>query len=231
MAGKVNRRRPGFGWHLLVMAKTPVAGRVKTRLSPALLPQQAAEVAAAALADTLAAVAACGATRRILALDGEPGEWIPQGFTVVAQRGSTMNERLAAAWSEAGGRGLQIGMDTPQVTAELLDHCLEVTATPGATASIGLAEDGGWWALGLSGCCEPDLFSEVEMSAATTGAAQLAALRAHGHVVQQLPVLRDIDQVEDLEAVSALAPSSRVAATWRAIQRSGAARSARLSTS
>jgi glycosyltransferase A (GT-A) superfamily protein (DUF2064 family) len=84
--------------HLLVLAKTPVPGRVKTRLSPALSPGQAALVAAAALADTLAAVAASGVERRILALDGAPGDWIPSGFEVVAQCGDTFNERLAAAW-------------------------------------------------------------------------------------------------------------------------------------
>ena len=89
--------------------------------------------------------------------------------------------------------------------------------TPGATASLGLAEDGGWWALGLSGRWTGDVFANVAMSAADTGRDQLAALEAHGHRVRQLPVLRDIDLVEDLEHVSRLAPLSLVAATWRAI--------------
>src|SRR5690606_23084798 len=65
--------------HLLVMAKAPVAGRVKTRLVPPLSAAEAAAVAEAALADTLEAVAACGAERRVLALDGEPGPWLPEG--------------------------------------------------------------------------------------------------------------------------------------------------------
>ena len=59
--------------NLLVMAKAPVAGRVKTRLCPPCTPAEAAAIAEAALADTLDAVAACGAGRRIVALDGEPG--------------------------------------------------------------------------------------------------------------------------------------------------------------
>ena len=84
------------GWHVLVVAKAPVPGRVKTRLTPALTPLQAAQVAAASLADTLASVAGCGATRRTLALDGPPGDWIPPGFTVIPQRGESLNERLAA---------------------------------------------------------------------------------------------------------------------------------------
>ena len=92
-----------------------------------------------ALADTLDAVARCGAGRRILALDGPPGEWIPPGFEIIAQRGASFDPRLAAAWSDAAGPGLQIGMDTPQVTAGLLDHCLETAARPGATAALGRA--------------------------------------------------------------------------------------------
>ena len=200
---------------MLVLAKAPVPGRVKTRLCPPLSPVEAAEVAAAALADTLEAVAASGCARRILALDGAPGDWLPPGFTVVAQRGHTLNERLAAAWTAAGGPGLQIGMDTPQVTPELLDHCLERTAAPGASASLGLAEDGGWWALGLATGWKVDVFAGVAMSEPTTGAHQLGVLRSLGHEVHDLPVLRDLDRIEDLEALAREVPSARVAAAWR----------------
>lgn len=58
---------------LLVIAKEPRPGRVKTRLTPPFTPQEAAELAEAALADTLAAVAAAPAARRVLVLDGAPG--------------------------------------------------------------------------------------------------------------------------------------------------------------
>ncbi|MFN2507027.1 MAG: DUF2064 domain-containing protein, partial [Acidimicrobiales bacterium] len=98
------------------MVKAPVAGQVKTRLCPPCTPAEAAALAAAALADTLAAVAACGATRRILALSGEPGPWLPPAFEVVAQCEGGLDRRLAHAWAVAGGPGVQIGMDTPQVT-------------------------------------------------------------------------------------------------------------------
>lgn len=122
-----NAPREMHGCHLLVIAKAPVPGRVKTRLCPPLTPTEAAAVAAAALADTLDAVAGCAADRKILALDGNPGDWLPPGFEVIPQRGATFCHRLAHAWSDASGPGLQIGMDTPQVTSELLDRCLEAT--------------------------------------------------------------------------------------------------------
>ena len=69
--------------HVLVMAKAPVPGRVKTRLCPPCTPDEAAAITEAALADTLAAVARCGAGRRIIALDGAPGPWLPARFEVI----------------------------------------------------------------------------------------------------------------------------------------------------
>ena len=199
------------GWHVLVMAKEPVPGRAKTRLCPPLSPAEAASVAEAALADTLAAVAACGSDRRLLALDGEPGPWLPPGFTVIRQRGVGFSARLAAAWSDANGPGVQIGMDTPQVTPELLDACLAATAEPDVSATLGLAFDGGWWALGLSERWDVDVFVGVPMSTPVTGACQLASLRAHDHQVGELPVLLDVDTMADARNVAAAVPAGRFA--------------------
>ena len=200
--------------HVLVMAKEPVPGRVKTRLSPPCTAVQAAELAEAALADTLEAVAACGADRRLLALDGRPGPWLPAGFEVFAQRGHGLDERLAAAWDHAGGPGLQIGMDTPQVTAALLDRCLGRLAAQGATAALGLAEDGGWWALGLRRP-DPAVFLGVPMSTRRTGSAQEGRLRQLGHQPVPLPRLRDVDDIDDARAVAQGAPGTRFAAAYR----------------
>jgi len=200
--------------HVLVMAKSPVAGRVKTRLCPPCTPQEAAELAEAALADTLDAVAACGASRRIVALDGAPGPWLPAGFEVVPQVRGTFDRRLAAAWSAAGGAGVQIGMDTPQVTAGLLDDAL---ATLDSTASaLGLAGDGGWWAIGLRRP-DPQVFLDVPMSTSGTGAAQLARLHQLGLDVTALPSLVDLDTIGDLPAVIESGAAIRTAALARTL--------------
>ncbi len=199
------------------MAKAPVAGQVKTRLCPPLSPAEAAAVAEGALADTLAAVALCGADRRILALDGAAGEWLPPGFIVIPQRGLGLAARLAAAWHDADGPGLQIGMDTPQVTAPLLDACLAATAAPALTATLGRAADGGWWALGLCTGWGRDVFAGVPMSAPVTAERQRASLQAHGHRVGSLVELRDVDTIDDAVAVARQVPAGRFAAVWRAI--------------
>ena len=200
------------------MAKAPVPGRVKTRLCPPCTPAEAAEIAAAALSDTLAAVVGCGAPRTILALDGEPGEWIPEGVEVVAQAHGPFDQRLAAAWAHAGGPGLQIGMDTPQVTPELLDDCLRVL-TDGdhpPDAVLGPATDGGWWAIGFHDH-HPAAFHGVPMSEATTGAAQAERIRALGLRLVELPALRDMDTIDDALAMVTLAPRSATAAAVRAL--------------
>ena len=110
---------------LVVIAKAPVAGRSKTRLTPPCTPEQAAALATAALADTLAAVAATpGGGRRVVVLDGAPGSWLRPGFEVIAQRGAGLGERLAAAFADVGEPALIVGMDTPQLTPPLLSHAL-----------------------------------------------------------------------------------------------------------
>ncbi|MEV7726436.1 DUF2064 domain-containing protein [Streptomyces sp. NPDC101733] len=191
---------------LLVIAKEPVPGRVKTRLTPPYSPAEAASLAEAALADSLAAVAAAPAARRVLVLDGRPGPWLPPGFEVRPQAAGTLDERLAAAFADCAGPALLIGMDTPQVTPELLTVDWE-----GYGAWFGPALDGGFWALGLLRP-DPALLRGVPMSLPGTGAAQYERLRAAGLRVGRLPALRDVDTAEDARVVAAEAPASRFAA-------------------
>ena len=195
---------------LLVIAKAPVPGRVKTRLSPPCTLEQAARLAASAIADTLAAVGAVDRElRRIVVLDGEPGPWLPDGFDVIAQRGDGLAERLAAAFADAGGPAFLVGMDTPQVTPALLDAGLD--AVRDGDAAFGAALDGGYWGIGLR---EPDarVFEDVPMSEDNTGAVQRARLASLGLRTANLPPLRDIDTIEDARAVAREAPDGRLAA-------------------
>ncbi len=200
---------------LAVIAKAPRAGHSKTRLSPPCTPQQAADLAAAALADTLAAVAATPAHRRVLVLDGDPGAWIPDGFEVLPQAGGGLDARLAAAFTAIGEPTFLVGMDTPQLTPAHLGQGTAALAD-GAPAVLGLADDGGYWAIGLQRP-DPALFLGVPMSADDTGVAQLQRLREHGHDPVLLDALRDVDRFDDALAVAALAPSSRFAAAVAAL--------------
>ncbi|MCP3820033.1 DUF2064 domain-containing protein [Streptomyces sp. A3M-1-3] len=205
---------------LLVIAKEPVPGRVKTRLTPPYSPVEAARLAEAALADSLAAVAAAPVQRRVLVLEGEPGSWLPPGIEVVAQGSGTLDERLAAAFGLCSGPALLIGMDTPQVTPEILAPALAADAWWGCDAWFGPAADGGFWALGLAEP-DPELLRGVPMSVPETGEVQRQRLTGAGLAVRDLRVLRDVDTAADARLVAAEAPHSRFAATLAALERAG----------
>ena len=203
---------------LVILAKAPVPGRVKTRLSPPCTPEEAASLAAAALADTIAAVAATPARRRVLVVEGDLGPGVgvvvPEGFDVMPQRGDGLDERLAAAFEDVGqGPTVLVGMDTPQATPGLLE---EATAAleGGADVVYGPADDGGYWLIGLQHP-DPEVFLGVPMSADDTGARQLERIDQLGLGVAMLPALRDVDEWADAVAVADAAPSTRFAAAVR----------------
>jgi len=200
---------------VVVIAKEPVPGRVKTRLTPPFTPGEAAALAEAALSDTLAAVAETTVARRVLALDGLPGPWLPGGFDVIGQRGGGLDERIAWALSDARVTlplpVVLIGMDTPQVTPALLAAAAEPLVSRTADATFGLAEDGGFWLLGLREA-DPALILGVPMSRPDTGPRQLARLERAGLRVRLLPELADVDTVSEAERIAAMTPGSRFAA-------------------
>ena len=201
---------------IIVLAKAPVPGRVKTRLCPPCDPAQAARLAEAALVDTLRAVAATPCDRRVLVLDGPPGPWLPARLEVLPQRGDGLDERLAHAFTDVGAGGLLIGMDTPQVTPARLTASLDALAAPHVDAVLGPSVDGGWWGIGLR-MPDPAVFLGVPMSTPHTGAAQRARLHQLRLSTRNLPMMRDVDDFDDAIAVSHAAPHGRFAATLRPV--------------
>jgi uncharacterized protein len=210
------------GVALIVISKAPVPGRSKTRLCPPCNPGEAAMLAEAALCDTLAAVAHAPARRRLLVLDGEPGAWFPPGFELHPQHGSGLGARLGHALCLAGGPALVVGMDTPQLTPELLTAAARRLLEPGVDAVLGPALDGGYWTIGLR---RPDMrvFDGVPMSSPQTGSAQRLRLLALGLRTAALPPLRDVDTMADAHRVAREAPGTRFA---RAVRELSAAHSA-----
>lgn len=218
MSRAVAGAAPAGATTVLVIAKEPLPGRVKTRLTPPFSPAEAARLAEAALADTLHTVLTVPAARRVVVLAGAPGPWLPPGIEVVEQGAGGLDERLAAAFGACTGPTLLIGMDTPQVTAAGLAPALSPGGWDGCDAWFGPAEDGGFWALGLA---EPDpaLLRGVPMSVPETGAVQRRRLVDAGLTVRDLPPLRDVDTAADAAEVAALAPDGRFAAEWSRLTR------------
>jgi glycosyltransferase A (GT-A) superfamily protein (DUF2064 family) len=132
---------------------------------------------------------------------------------VIDQRGVDFAHRLANAHADAvaaaGPRPVfQIGMDTPQVTGQLLGD--GARALQDAAAVLGLATDGGWWALGVHTPEVAGCLRDVPMSRSDTGTVTLRALRDTGIDVELISELRDVDTIDDVGAVrAACAPTSR----------------------
>jgi glycosyltransferase A (GT-A) superfamily protein (DUF2064 family) len=150
----------------------------------------------------------------VLALDGEPEPWLPDGFEVIAQRGDGLAARLAAAFADVGEPAFLVGMDTPQLTPALLDEGLAAVTT--GDSAFGAALDGGYWGIGLR---SPDaaVFDGVPMSSARTGAVQRARMALLGLQPRVLLPLLDVDTFAEALTVAGLAPHTRFAAAVRAL--------------
>jgi uncharacterized protein len=207
----------GQGSQVIVIAEAPAPDRVDEWLSPPLRPREAALVAEAALADTLEVAAAVGVSRRMLALDGAPGDWLPDGFRVIGQRGNGLDERLAAAFADAYAIAplpmVLIGADTPQVTVDMLGDAVASLESGEADAVFGPSTDGGFWMLGLR---RPDrsLLAGVPMSAQDPGRVLLERLAGAGLRVALAPRLTEISTLGTAEQVARECPSSRFAAAF-----------------
>lgn len=207
---------------VLVVAKAPRPGAVKTRLIPYLGEVGSARVAAAALLDTLL-VAGAVFSNRVLALDGnlaesgtvDTSEIVRQtmGWQVIGQSSGDFGHRLAYAHADAAAltrtssgrapRVLQIGMDTPQVSAGMLEDNARALCEPDVDAILGSADDGGWWVCGTSNLFQAATLAGVPMSQPDTGDLTLAALRSVGARVGLVAGLRDLDTIDDAKVIAA----------------------------
>lgn len=211
--------------HLTVIAKEPRPGFVKTRLCPPCTPEQAADVAAAALLDTLdavddvieATVAACphDPLEPVLLFDGDPTDWARPGYRVVRQHGVGLAARLSNAFDELGP-GLIVGMEAPRAVPALLDAATVLRA---GNDLLGLAVDGGYWVIGLHRV-DTAVFAGIPMSTSATGLAQLVRLHGLGRSVRMLSMVHDLDTVGDLRIAAQQPTDDRPERRLHAVARS-----------
>jgi rSAM/selenodomain-associated transferase 1 len=187
---------------IVIFAKAPVPGAVKTRLIPALGDNGAARLASEMLADTAAAAVAANLSEPELCVVPPPGsaEWapfVPPGVRVTDQGSGDLGERLARAAGRvlaAGERPLLIGSDCPAIDAKLLRAAADRLDTHDAI--IHPAQDGGYVLLGLTRF-DPSLFSGIVWSSASVAAETIDRIHALGWSLQIGETLRDIDRPED----------------------------------
>lgn len=205
---------------ILVVAKAPVPGFAKTRLIPAYGEDGAARLAAGALLDTVRAALEVVDADVIVAHTGDFGSavWSSEiraalsHCRLIPQRGDRFATRLTHAHCDAVRTGarrvVQIGMDTPQITAAALTGALDLLDADRRVGCLGPADDGGWWALGTCHARGTGGLGGVVMSTPTTYADTRTVMQEAGLRVTPLPRLTDVDTAADVHVVAAQCASS-----------------------
>jgi uncharacterized protein len=201
--GQREGRREGV-CALAIMAKAPRAGKVKTRLAPALGLEGSAAINVCFLRDTarnIAEVAAEGKAAGLVcytpvgdeaAFDG----LLPESFALIAQRGDGFGERLLAAAEDILGCGFGavclIDSDSPTLPQGALRQAVEELARPGDRVVLGGSDDGGYYLIGLKRA-HAEAFAEVTWSTASVYAETVRGVRGAGLELVELPVWYDVD--------------------------------------
>lgn len=196
----------GMTPRIVIFAKAPVAGRVKTRLIPALGEAGAARLAAAMLRDTVeqAVAAGLGVPELCAAPAPNASGWaglLPGGVEVSDQGEGDLGARLMRAAARVIGGGLPvllIGTDCPDLTAGRLREAAAMLATHDAV--ITPAHDGGYVLLGLARY-DPSLFEGIAWSTDSVARDTIARVEALGWSLHVGDSLRDVDEPADLDAV------------------------------
>jgi uncharacterized protein len=195
---------------IVIFAKAPVPGRVKTRLIPALGEIGAARLAHKMLLDTAAQAVAAGLAVPELCVDPHPLDPDWHGFLpadqlrITAQGEGDLGERLARAARRVtllGERVLLIGTDCPRLDARLLRSA--AAELEGHDAVIHPTFDGGYALLGLQRF-DPSLFSEIAWSTDAVARTTIGRLNLLGWRYHLGETLQDIDEPADLQAAERL---------------------------
>ncbi len=191
---------------IVIFAKAPVAGKVKTRLILALGPEGAAELARRMLLDTVREALQVEGVEVELCVDPEPGDPTWRGLlppTYLSHQGEgDLGERLARSSARVLGDGRRvvlIGTDCPELDARrLAETCAELDRHD---AVIHPALDGGYVLLGLRRF-HSSVFSGIEWSTPSVARATIGRIKALGWSCHLGATLQDIDEPEDLKALS-----------------------------
>jgi len=190
---------------VLIFAKAPQPGRVKTRLIPVLGAQGASDLQARLLADTLARLATAGLAPIELwcvpdpACDPFPEMAARHGLHLYRQQGVDLGERMLHAAAHALDRGspvILLGTDCPSLDGDYLQRAFAVL--DGRDAVLGPAEDGGYVMLGLRRAV-PALFARVPWGTDRVAAVTRDRMATLGWDWAELPALWDLDRPEDLK--------------------------------
>ena len=189
---------------LAVMTKAPRAGKVKTRLTPPLTPEEASEINIRFLRDIASAIAAATAGGRAKGIGvytpiGEEEDFegiLPEQFQLVAQRGNTFGDRLTFAIEDILRLGFDsvclINSDSPTVPPRVFVEAVEVLEAPGDRMVLGPSDDGGYYLIGLKKL-HRRIFVDIDWSTERVFEQTMQRVGELGLAAHLLPQWYDVD--------------------------------------
>ena len=195
---------------LVIFAKWPVPGQVKTRLCPPLQPEQAAELARCFLVDTVERVCSLKDVQVWLAFtphDTEAlfRELLPSSVRYLPQRGKDLGERELNIFVDLLGKEAVcvaiMGSDIPSIPLASLQAAFALLKNPGCDAVFGPSSDGGYYFVGAK-AVHASLFEDIEWSTEKVLQQTLRQARLHHLHVSLMPRWHDVDTAEDLQQLA-----------------------------
>ncbi len=192
-----------------IMAKTPRAGSVKTRLCPPLTADEAAGLYRCFLMDKIEQVRGLGCAQAAIAYTPPDGrrefEALAPGFLLVDQRDGDLGARLVQSFASLFANGytaaLAIDSDTPTLPTSFLRDAVRLVRTPGIDVVLGPTGDGGYYLVGLR-TPQPELFRDVAWSTSGVLGETIRRASAKGLTIACLPPWFDVDTPADLEQLT-----------------------------
>jgi rSAM/selenodomain-associated transferase 1 len=189
---------------IVVMARIPIVGQVKTRLAARVGPQAACQLYTAMLTDLSA---------RLRALPGVvTWLWTPAGLArpfvgsnarhadqCDGDLGARMERAIADRWQASTRPVLVLGVDAPQIEIGWLRTGAEMLLR-GLDVVLGPAEDGGYWAIGVQEP-RPPLFADIPWSTPAVFDTTIARAREHGWSIGEMPCTFDLDEWDDIQRI------------------------------
>jgi uncharacterized protein len=205
---------------LVIFAKAPVPGQVKTRLCPPLTPDEAATLQGTLVLDVveksrsverqMARYLACSPSQEHPFFKVMEGR---HGLRLLDQQGDDLGARMAGVFAELFQAGYQpvvmVGTDVPAMPSGVLLEARDALARHDVV--LGPAEDGGYFLIGLKKPA-PELFKDIPWSTGEVRALTLKKAAALGLTVAELAANRDLDRVEDLTALAQMVPAAKAKA-------------------
>ena len=190
---------------VVIMAKVPYPGQVKTRLCPPLTAWQAAALSRAFLFDKIAQVRMLTSARPAIAYTPASGEGffgaIAPDFTLIAQQGADLGERLIHSleyFLHLGCAGVMaIDSDTPTLPTQYLQQAIALLTKPDVDVVVGPSDDGGYYLIGIR-AMHRDLFIDMPWSTSAVLPETVRRAEARGLSLARLPAWFDVDTPEDL---------------------------------